>query len=171
MRGVSETFHVAVGKAVGAQARGAFLGTYADYESNDRSIRLPLMAIPRLQNGLYTLPNDVGQGSRFQDGPGKPRLRRIPSLRGPDLSDPNFLVAAFPEATSEPKYPPQTVSPDKYCINRRRPAITKEPYSLRRRMHHRPQGFDCSEKCSDFLHIWSVTEYTAISRNAVNMNL
>lgn len=47
LRGVRDTYHVAVGKAAGAQARGAFLGTYADYESNDPSIKLPLMAIPR----------------------------------------------------------------------------------------------------------------------------
>lgn len=46
-RGVSECYHTAVAKAGGVQARGAFLGTYADYESNDTSIKLPLMEIPR----------------------------------------------------------------------------------------------------------------------------
>lgn len=47
LRGVGESYHVAVAKAADSQARGAFLGTYSDYESNDRSIKLPLMAIPR----------------------------------------------------------------------------------------------------------------------------
>lgn len=46
-RGVSECYHTAVAKAGGVQARGAFLGTYADYESNDKAIKLPLMEIPR----------------------------------------------------------------------------------------------------------------------------
>ncbi len=46
-RGVADTYHAAVGKAANIKARGAFLGTYADYESNDRRIRLPLMEIPR----------------------------------------------------------------------------------------------------------------------------
>jgi hypothetical protein len=46
-RGVADTYHAAVGKAAGIQARGAFLGTYADYEANDRTIKLPLMQIPR----------------------------------------------------------------------------------------------------------------------------
>ena len=36
-----------VGKAGAVPGTGAFLGTYADYESNDRSIKLPLMEIPR----------------------------------------------------------------------------------------------------------------------------
>jgi hypothetical protein len=47
LRGVRDTYHFAVGKAGGIQVRGAFLGTYADYELNDKSIKLPLMAIPR----------------------------------------------------------------------------------------------------------------------------
>jgi hypothetical protein len=46
-RGVSRSYHTAVAKAGGVQARGAFLGTYADYESLDKSIKLPLMEIPR----------------------------------------------------------------------------------------------------------------------------
>jgi hypothetical protein len=46
-RGVRDTYHAAVGKAGNIKARGAFLGTYADYESNDPRIRLPLMEIPR----------------------------------------------------------------------------------------------------------------------------
>ena len=46
-RGIRRTYHVAVGKAGGVQARGAFLGTYADYELDDPSIKLPLMQIPR----------------------------------------------------------------------------------------------------------------------------
>ena len=45
-RGVRDTYHAAVGKAGGFRTRGAFLGTYADYESNDRRIKLPLMQIP-----------------------------------------------------------------------------------------------------------------------------
>ena len=46
-RGVADSYHAAVGKAANINARGAFLGTYADYESNDKRIRLPLMEIPR----------------------------------------------------------------------------------------------------------------------------
>jgi hypothetical protein len=46
-RGVRKTYHFAVAQAAGIPVRGAFLGTYADYESNDKSIKLPLMEIPR----------------------------------------------------------------------------------------------------------------------------
>lgn len=45
--GVADSYHRAVARAAGIAVRGAFLGTYSDYESNDRSIKLPLMAIPR----------------------------------------------------------------------------------------------------------------------------
>lgn len=47
LRGVRDSYHAAVAKAANVNVRGAFLGTYADYESNDKSIRLPLMEIPR----------------------------------------------------------------------------------------------------------------------------
>lgn len=47
LRGVRDCYHTAVGKAGSIQVRGAFLGTYADYELNDPSIKLPLMEIPR----------------------------------------------------------------------------------------------------------------------------
>jgi hypothetical protein len=47
LRGVDDTYHRAVRRAAGISVRGALLGTYADYESNDRSIKLPLMEIPR----------------------------------------------------------------------------------------------------------------------------
>ncbi len=47
LRGVRDSYHAAVGKAANIKVRGAFLGTYADYESNDKRIRLPLMEIPR----------------------------------------------------------------------------------------------------------------------------
>jgi hypothetical protein len=46
-RRIPSTYNAAVGKAGGIQARGAFPGTYADYEKNDPSIKLPLMQIPR----------------------------------------------------------------------------------------------------------------------------
>jgi hypothetical protein len=47
LRGVRDCYHTAVGKAGNIHARGAFLGTYADYEFHDKSIKLPLMEIPR----------------------------------------------------------------------------------------------------------------------------
>ena len=47
LRGVRDSYHAAVGKAAHVKVRGAFLGTYADYESNDKRIKLPLMEIPR----------------------------------------------------------------------------------------------------------------------------
>ena len=47
LRGVRDSYHTAVAKASGVPVHGAFLGTYADYESNDKRIKLPLMAIPR----------------------------------------------------------------------------------------------------------------------------
>jgi hypothetical protein len=47
LRGVRDCYHTAVAQATGVPARGAFLGTYADYESNDKRIRQPLMAVPR----------------------------------------------------------------------------------------------------------------------------
>jgi len=46
-RGVSLCYHSAVGKAAEVQARGAFPGTYADYEFMDKKISQPLMEIPR----------------------------------------------------------------------------------------------------------------------------
>lgn len=46
-RGANESYHTAVAKASGISVCGAFLGTYADYESNDKRIKHPLMAIPR----------------------------------------------------------------------------------------------------------------------------
>jgi hypothetical protein len=52
LRGVQDTYHAAVGKAGGIEARGAFLGTYSDYEENDKRIKLPLMAVPR-NVGIY----------------------------------------------------------------------------------------------------------------------
>jgi hypothetical protein len=47
LRGVRDCYHTAVAKAGGIPVRGAFLGTYSDYESNDKRIKLPLMAVPR----------------------------------------------------------------------------------------------------------------------------
>jgi hypothetical protein len=47
LRGVRDSYHMAVAKASGVPTRGAFLGTYADYEENDKRIKLPLMNIPR----------------------------------------------------------------------------------------------------------------------------
>jgi hypothetical protein len=47
LRGVDDSYHRRVGRAAGISVRGALLGTYADYESNNRSIKLPLMEIPR----------------------------------------------------------------------------------------------------------------------------
>jgi hypothetical protein len=47
LRGVRDSYHAAVSKAANVKVRGAFIGTYADYESNDRLIKLPLMEIPR----------------------------------------------------------------------------------------------------------------------------
>jgi hypothetical protein len=47
LRGAADSYHTAVAKAAGVAVRGAFLGTYADYESNDKRIKHPLMAIPR----------------------------------------------------------------------------------------------------------------------------
>lgn len=47
LRGVRDCYHQAVAKAGNINVRGAFIGTYADYESNDKRIRLPLMEIPR----------------------------------------------------------------------------------------------------------------------------
>ncbi len=47
LRGARDSYHTAVAKAAGVPARGAFLGTYSDYESNDKRVKLPLMVIPR----------------------------------------------------------------------------------------------------------------------------
>jgi hypothetical protein len=47
LRGVRDCYHTAVAKAAGVPVHGAFLGTYADYEANDKRTKLPLMAIPR----------------------------------------------------------------------------------------------------------------------------
>jgi hypothetical protein len=47
LRGVADSYHSAVGKAGGIEVRAAFLGTYSDYEENDRRIKLPLMTVPR----------------------------------------------------------------------------------------------------------------------------
>jgi hypothetical protein len=47
LRGVDDSCHHTVAKATGVPVRGAFLGTYADYEDNDKRIKLPLMNIPR----------------------------------------------------------------------------------------------------------------------------
>lgn len=44
LRGVSDSYGNAVAKAAQVRARGAFLGTYSDYE---KGTRLPLMVIPR----------------------------------------------------------------------------------------------------------------------------
>jgi hypothetical protein len=45
--GVGNSYFNAVAKAAQVPSIGAFLGTYADYEQADKSIKLPLMAIPR----------------------------------------------------------------------------------------------------------------------------
>ena len=47
LRGVDNCYHHKVAHAANISARGAFLGTFADYEENDKSIKLPLMEIPR----------------------------------------------------------------------------------------------------------------------------
>lgn len=47
LRGIDNCYHHIVAQAANVNARGAFLGTFADYEENDKSIKLPLMAIPR----------------------------------------------------------------------------------------------------------------------------
>ena len=44
LRGVTGSYSNAVAKATQVKARGAFLGTYADYE---KGVKLPLMLIPR----------------------------------------------------------------------------------------------------------------------------
>jgi len=46
-RGASDSYHMAVARAAGVPVHGAFLGTYSDYEWNDKRIKLPLMVIPR----------------------------------------------------------------------------------------------------------------------------
>jgi|SRR5579859_8037284 len=45
--GVGNSYFNAVAKAAQVPTIGAFLGTYADYEQADKSIKLPLMAVPR----------------------------------------------------------------------------------------------------------------------------
>jgi hypothetical protein len=47
LRGAADSYHTAVAKAANIPVCGAFLGTYADYEANDKRIKQPLMAIPR----------------------------------------------------------------------------------------------------------------------------
>jgi hypothetical protein len=47
MRGVADSYGNMLAKASGVPVSGAFLGTYADYEQADKSIKLPLMAVPR----------------------------------------------------------------------------------------------------------------------------
>lgn len=45
--GVANSYSNVVAKAAQVQTMGALLGTYADYEEQDKRIKLPLMAIPR----------------------------------------------------------------------------------------------------------------------------
>jgi hypothetical protein len=47
LRGVHDSYHGALARATGVSVRGTFLGTYSDYEENDRSVKLPLMIVPR----------------------------------------------------------------------------------------------------------------------------
>ena len=86
LRGVSNSYSTAVAKAGGVQTRGAFPGTYADYEVYGQDDQAPAHgnttrpAYLRSEQRPQEIPDDVDQSPRVQNRSRRARLRHLSSV-------------------------------------------------------------------------------------------